>query len=37
MALLIAGEALDSVVAVATEVPMPMPAGPPKWKDGDLH
>jgi hypothetical protein len=37
MALLIAGEALDSVVTVATEVPMPMPAGPPKWQDGDLH
>lgn len=37
MALLIAGEALDSVVEVATDVPMPLPAGQPQWQDGDLH
>jgi hypothetical protein len=37
MALLIAGEALDGVVAVATEVPMPLPPGQPQWQDGDLH
>ena len=37
MALLIAGETLDGVVAVATEVPMPLPPGQPQWQDGDLH
>ncbi len=37
MALLIAGEALDGIVAVATEVPMLLPPGQPEWQDGDLH
>jgi hypothetical protein len=37
MALLIAGEALDAVVTIATEAPMPLPPGQPQWQDGDLH
>jgi hypothetical protein len=37
MALLIAGEALDAVVTIATEIPMPLPPGQPQWQDGDLH
>jgi hypothetical protein len=37
MALLIASEALDAVVTIATEAPMPLPPGQPQWQDGDLH
>jgi hypothetical protein len=37
MALLIAGEALDRVVMVATDIPMALPPGQPQWQDGDLH
>jgi hypothetical protein len=37
MALLIAGEALDGVIAVTNDIPMTFPPGAPQWQDGDLH
>jgi hypothetical protein len=34
--LIAAGEALDEIVAVATEHPTPFPPGEPRWHGGDL-